>query len=84
MNTLDFLNGTSLVVDDFNANTNFIISDFLAEGLITLFYADGGNGKSWLGFAIAKHCTQLSKQVIYLDFDNPLSVLLKNAILMIY
>ena len=40
-----------------------------------MVYADGGNGKSWLAFALAKYAALRMNQVFYLDFDNPLSVL---------
>ncbi|AUZ85801.1 hypothetical protein [Methylophaga nitratireducenticrescens] len=40
-----------------------------------MIYANGGMGKSWLGFGIAKYAAQHNMHVIYLDYDNPISVL---------
>ncbi len=74
-NALCFLTSASLNNADFNTKTEFLQQGFLAKRLITLFYADGGNGKSWLAFALAKHCAQQGQYVYYLDFDNPLNVL---------
>jgi len=73
--TLSFLSEAQLNTLDFNENTEFLQPEFLAKNLITLIYADGGNGKSWLGFSLAKLCAGLGQKTIYLDFDNPLSVL---------
>lgn len=72
---LDFLAQASLCTEDFNEETEFLIQDFLTKRMITMVYADGGNGKSWLALALAKHCAGFLDQVFYLDFDNPLSVL---------
>ena len=74
-NALSFLTSASLNNTDFNAKTEFLLDGFLAKRLITLIYADGGNGKSWLAFGLAKHCAQQGQHVYYLDFDNPLNVL---------
>lgn len=72
---LHFLQQESLQQHDFNEKVDFIFDKVLAKRLITLFYADGGNGKSWLAFALAKHCVQRGLNTVYCDFDNPLSVL---------
>ncbi|MGQ8367115.1 AAA family ATPase [Glaciecola sp. 1036] len=78
---LDFLEKSSLTTSDFNAEAEFLIPDFLAKNMITMIYADGGNGKSWLGFSLAKYCASLpSVRVTYLDFDNPLTVLKERQI----
>jgi archaellum biogenesis ATPase FlaH len=70
----DFLLNQTLHQNDFEQETEFLIPDFLAKRMITLIYADGGMGKSWLAFAVAKACSAW-QQVIYLDYDNPLNVL---------
>ncbi|MEW5682999.1 MAG: AAA family ATPase [Pseudomonadota bacterium] len=70
----DFLLSQTLRHSDFEQQTEFLIPGFLAKNMITLVYADGGMGKSWLAFAVAKLCSGWQK-VIYLDFDNPLNVL---------
>lgn len=70
----DFLLSQTLRQCDFEQQTEFLIPGFLAKNMITLVYADGGMGKSWLAFAVAKACSSWQK-VIYLDFDNPLNVL---------
>lgn len=72
---LHILTQSSLSEADFNERTEFIIDGFIAKRMITMVYADGGNGKSWLAFALAKYCAERMTQVFYLDFDNPLSVL---------
>lgn len=72
---LQLLQQSSLKHADFNEHIDFLFDKVLAKRLITLFYADGGNGKSWLAFALAKHCVKLGLTTVYCDFDNPLSVL---------
>ena len=69
----EFLN--PLTTNDFNQKTEFLIDDFLPKKLITMIYADGGMGKSWIAFGIAKYAAQLNMHVIYLDYDNPINVL---------
>lgn len=71
----EFLQNAALVEHDFNQRIEFLIDGFLPKRMITLVYADGGHGKSWLAFAMAKYCAMQSLNVVYLDFDNPLSVL---------
>jgi len=66
---------TPLTTNDFNQKTEFLIEDFLPKKLITMIYADGGMGKSWIAFGIAKYAAQLNMHVIYLDYDNPINVL---------
>ncbi len=75
----DFLTEQALTGNDFNESVEFLIPDFLPKKLITLIYADGGMGKSWLALSIAKLLAGRMK-VIYLDFDNPLSVLKERGV----
>lgn len=71
----EFLQNAALATHDFNQRIEFVINGFLPKRMITMIYADGGNGKSWLAFAVAKYCAMQQMHVVYLDFDNPLSVL---------
>ncbi|MBN26283.1 MAG: hypothetical protein CL578_14675 [Alteromonadaceae bacterium] len=71
----DFLNAATLTQNDFNDETEYVLPGFLAKNMITMIYADGGNGKSWLALGLAQYCARLHMPVIYLDFDNPLTVL---------
>ncbi|MCB5226155.1 helicase RepA family protein [Alishewanella sp. 16-MA] len=75
----DFLLTQTLRSTDFEQETEFLISGFLAKSMITLIYADGGMGKSWLAFAVASACSSFQK-VIYLDYDNPLTVLKERGV----
>ncbi|GAB5378988.1 MAG: hypothetical protein Alis3KO_00770 [Aliiglaciecola sp.] len=72
---LDILRSASLSLPDFDENVEFLIDGFLPKRMITMVYADGGNGKSWLAMALANTCASFVPHVVYLDFDNPLSVL---------
>ena len=72
---LDFIQQASLNTQDFDKKIEFLYNGILAKNMITLCYADGGNGKSWLAFALAKHCVKNGLTTIYCDFDNPLTVL---------
>lgn len=75
----DFLTEQALTSHDFNEQIEFLIPDFLPKNLITLIYADGGMGKSWLALAIAKLMAG-RMNVVYLDYDNPLSVLKERGV----
>lgn len=71
----ELLTNASLSEKDFNEKVEFIIDGFIAKRMITMVYADGGNGKSWLALALARYCARTMFHVFYLDFDNPLGVL---------
>lgn len=77
---LDFLQESSLGVENFNEKIEFIIPGFLPKRMITMVYADGGNGKSWFALGLAKYCTRHMDSVIYMDFDNPINVLLERNV----
>lgn len=73
-----FLN--PLTPSDFNQKTEFLIEGFIPKHLITMIYADGGMGKSWLAMALAKYAAQQGMTVAYLDYDNPMNVLKERGI----
>jgi len=65
----------ALSTEHFHEKTEAIIDGFLIKRMITLIYADGGTGKSWLAMGIAHYCATIGMDVIYLDYDNPLNAL---------
>lgn len=69
----DFLN--PLTEADFNQETEFLMDGFVAKNLITLFYADGGEGKTFLALGIAKYLDKQGLSVVYIDYDNGLKSL---------
>lgn len=74
----DFL--TPLTTEDFNQKTEFLIDGFLPKHLITMIYADGGMGKSWAAMCLAKFAERAGMVVLYLDYDNPMSVLKERGV----
>jgi archaellum biogenesis ATPase FlaH len=76
-NVFEYLQTLKLQDTHFNAEIEFLIPDFLPKKLITMYYADGGNGKSWLAQAITNHLLDEKKvaMLTYIDFDNPVSIL---------
>lgn len=72
---LNLFEQTRLKTDDFNQEIEFLIEGFIPRRMITLFYASGGSGKSWLAYAAAKYSALVGMQVIYIDYDNPISIL---------
>ncbi|MGG7074559.1 AAA family ATPase, partial [Campylobacter sp. 9BO] len=74
-NIFMFLKGSALSKNDFEKEHEFLIEGFLPSELITMIYASGGSGKTFLSLAITKQLSQSGKRVFYLDFDNPVSVL---------
>ncbi|MDR1975574.1 MAG: helicase RepA family protein [Campylobacteraceae bacterium] len=72
----NFLEEHKLNSKHFMEKVEFYIPNFLPRGLITMIYADGGQGKSYLSLCLAKRLLAMGvERLIYLDFDNPLSVL---------
>ncbi|WP_102798746.1 AAA family ATPase [Bowmanella denitrificans] len=77
---LEVLQAAALRPEDFNESVDFILPGFLAKRQITMLFADGGNGKTWVGFALANYCAAQRLTVVYMDFDNPLSVLAERGV----
>lgn len=75
---IDFLNKMALTSEKLHLEIEFLIQDFLPKRMITMFYADGGNGKTWLSYAVAAHIckNELAKMVYYIDLDNPIDALI--------
>lgn len=69
----DFL--TPLTEADFNQETEFLMPGFIAKNLITMLYADGGEGKTFLAMGIAKYLDTKGLSVVYIDYDNGLKAL---------
>lgn len=74
---MDFLNEFKLKNKDLNEKLEFLIPDFLVKKAITIIYANGGSGKSYLSAAISKTLCKDArvKSIVYADMDNPLNVL---------
>lgn len=74
---IEFLNKMALTSDKLHRETEFLIPKFLAKRMITMFYADGGNGKTWLSYGTAAYVckNKLAKMVYYFDLDNPIDEL---------
>jgi len=72
-----FLNKMALTSEKLHTETEFLIPKFLAKRMITMFYADGGNGKTWLNYGVASYIcdNNLAKMVYYMDLDNPIDEL---------
>ncbi len=79
-NIFEFLKVSSLSKDSFNEKVEFLIDDFLVKELITLIYADGGTGKSYIAFALTKKLCEIGQKVFFIDYDNPASVLKQRGI----
>jgi hypothetical protein len=66
----------SLTLDDFNdIECEYLIKDLIPKNKITLYFAQGGVGKSWVAFGISKILSKTDLNINYFDFDNPLSVI---------
>ena len=77
MDIFNQLSQMGLRDEHFNIQSEFLIEGLLPKNLITFYWAEGGNGKSFLSQAIAKHVIHHNKvkRVTYLDLDNPVGVL---------
>ena len=73
---IDQLNNMALKSNDLHEEVEFLIKDLIPKKMITMFYADGGMGKTWFSYAIAAYlCKHSFETVYYLDFDNPIVTL---------
>lgn len=74
---IDVLKNMALNSDELHVDVEFLIDDFIPKKMITMFYADGGNGKTWLSYGVASYlCSNaVCKELYYLDFDNPIVTL---------
>jgi archaellum biogenesis ATPase FlaH len=71
----------SLTSEDFHQNVEFLIEGFLPKKQITVIYADGGNGKSWLATALSKYAARYhAMNVVYIDIDNGMNTLIERGI----
>ncbi len=77
----DFIDEQSLREEDFQRETEYLIDGFIAKRLITLIYADGGMGKTWLAMGVAKYAATQGMKVLYLDFDNPIDSVKERGVL---
>jgi hypothetical protein len=71
-----------------DSGVKWIVSSLLPAQSITLFHAPGGTGKTWiallLSYSIAEgldffSLATLTRPVIYIDFENPLSVIVERV-----
>lgn len=69
---IEILNNIALNGDELHQEVEFLIPNFLPKRMITMFYADGGHGKTWLSYGVSAYLCEhnLCKAVYYLDFDN--------------
>lgn len=81
-NSFNFLNPYRLTVEHLQQEPNFLIHNFLAEGSLSMFFAKGGSGKSFLAVSLAlKLLKELKiRTVIYLDMDNSLIALKRRGL----
>ncbi|MGE4501960.1 MAG: AAA family ATPase [Thiomicrospira sp.] len=76
----DFIYQQQLQPHHFEQKIEWLIDGVIAKGLITLIYADGGNGKSWLAAGISKYAATQGMSIVYLDYDTPLQSLAERGI----
>jgi predicted ATP-dependent serine protease len=77
LNSFEFLNQYRLTAEHLQEEPNFLIPNFLAERSLSMFFAKGGSGKSYLAISMALKLLkeQSIKTVLYIDMDNSLVAL---------
>jgi len=77
--SFDFLDKHSLDLHHFSteAETEFLVQDFIAKERIVMYWADGGTGKSTLAYALINYIqiNHKMRMVTIIDPDNPLDEL---------
>lgn len=71
-NNFDFFNQYKLTAEHLQEEPNFLIHNFLAAQSLSMFFAKGGSGKSYLAISLALKLLkeQKIKTVLYFDMDN--------------
>ena len=79
---LEFLEKYELKPSKLHESIEFLIDGILPKKLITIIYANGGSGKSYLALSLAKKLleNEAIKKIVYIDLDNPLNVLVDRRI----
>jgi len=74
---IDFLDKMALTPEKLNLEPEYLIPGFLPKRMITMYWADGGNAKTWLSYGTAAYLCEksLCKALYYFDLDNPLDTL---------
>ncbi len=74
---IDFLDKMALTPEKLNIEPEYLIPGFLPKRMITMYWADGGNAKTWLSYGTAAYLckNKLCKALYYFDLDNPLDTL---------
>lgn len=77
MSRFDFLTKHTVDLEEVDriGKREFYIDNFIAERSINILYAPGGEGKTWISFALAKYFAENNIDVIYLDTDNGIGLL---------
>ena len=76
----DFLEQQKLQDHHFEQKAEWLIEKCIAKRLITLVWAKGGQGKSWLATGIANHACDKGMNVIYLDYDSSQEALIERGL----
>jgi hypothetical protein len=82
LNGFEFLSDYRLTVENLEEEPNFLIPNFLAERSLSMFFAKGGSGKSYLAISLALKLLkeQRLKTVLYFDMDNSLIALKRRGL----
>ncbi len=80
MSIFEYLESQALKEDHLDVNVEHLIEGFIPKKMISIWYADGGNGKSYLAHGVTKRLLDADYKVVYIDPDNPLSDLQERSI----
>jgi len=77
MNRFDFLSEHTVDLEEVDriGDREFYIENFISERAINVLWAPGGEGKTWLVFALAKYFAHMGIHSIIIDTDNGVQLL---------
>lgn len=77
MSRFDFLTPHAVDLEEVDriGERSFYIENFISERAINILWAPGGEGKTWLVFALAKMLADMNVHVIIIDTDNGVQLL---------
>ncbi len=77
MSRFDFLTEHTVDLEEIDrvGDRKFYIENFISERAINILWAPGGEGKTWIVFALAKYLADMGIHSIILDTDNGVQLL---------
>lgn len=75
MDIWELIKSQALTKEHLNVKQEYLIDGFLPKRTISVWYSDGGTGKSYLVYGVVKRALEAGMRVIYIDHDNGINII---------